>query len=280
MKRLRGILKRLGKTVKYSASNPENFEEIWSFQTSRIRLISLILVVFALVGFLAVYLFSSGLLSGYVKGSDIKRTQLEEQRVRIDELTNKMEYQEAYINNIRRVLSGEIPIDLVSDTLVNLPEIDLDTLQTNPTNAEKRLSREVNNDMSTPVTNRDITLRYFGSPALGVVSQGFDATKHPGIDVVTTPGFTVKSCLGGTVLYAGYSRLDGYIMIIGHPGNFVSVYKHNKTLLKKSGDIVRLGDPIAIVGNTGENTDGPHLHFELWYNQTPVDPAKYISFTR
>ena len=279
MKRLKAIYARLRRTVKYSASDPENFEERWSFQSNSIRLISLIFIVFILVGWLAVYLFSSGPLSGFLGHERVNRSKLEDQSVQIEQLTKKVQAQEDYIDNIRKIFTDQIPIESVSDTIVDIPNMDPSNLKSDETSIEKKLSKEVSNDMSTPI-NRDAALRYFGSPVKGVVSQKFSSKNHPGIDVVTSPGYTVKSCLGGTVLYAGYSRKDGYVLIIGHPGNYTSVYKHNKRLIKKAGDRVQLGDPIAIVGNSGENSDGPHLHFELWYNQEPVDPSKYMSFKK
>jgi murein DD-endopeptidase MepM/ murein hydrolase activator NlpD len=98
--------------------------------------------------------------------------------------------------------------------------------------------------------------------------------------VVTEKNETIKACLSGTVLYAGFTRQDGYIVILDHGNGYSSVYKHARKALKKTGDRVQIGDPVAIVGNTGENTNGPHLHFELWYNQAPVNPEDYITFTR
>ena len=90
----------------------------------------------------------------------------------------------------------------------------------------------------------------------------------------------MKSCLSGTVIYSGYTRKDGYILIIDHGNDYTSIYKHNRKALKKIGDKVQLGDPIAIVGSTGQNSDGPHLHFELWYKQVPVNPEEYLQFNR
>lgn len=270
---------RLRKNVKYSASDPRNFEEIWSFQSNAIRLISLILILFVGIGFLAVWLFSSGGIVGYAGNASIERSKLEEQKLQIEELTAKVQTQEDYIENIRLIFSGEVPLQIESDSIVGNPNINLDSIKTDLTQAENQLSREVKNDLSTPVSSES-SLTYFGSPVRGVISQKFDRKKHPGIDVVTSKGTTVKACLGGTVLYAGYSRKDGYILIVGHPDGFVSVYKHNKTLLKKTGAKVQLGDPVAIVGNSGQNTDGPHLHFELWYKLTPVNPTDYIRFTK
>jgi len=95
---------------------------------------------------------------------------------------------------------------------------------------------------------------------------------------VTPKNKTVLACLSGTVIYSGFSQKDGHILILEHPNNFISVYKHNQSRLKISGDKVRTGDPIAIVGNSGENSTGPHLHFELWLNQKALNPLDYMKF--
>ncbi len=276
MDRIRKITERLRKTVKYSAYDPVDFSEIWSFQSNAIRLYSLILILFVAIGWLSVVLFSSS-FSGDVS---IARNKLEDQEVRISELTGKLEAQEAYIENIRLVLSGKVPLEVSEDTLLIADDINIDSLKDAPTTEERKLSNKVKSDLMTPAKSEVSSITYLASPVRGVISQEFDALKHHGIDVVTEKNTPVKACLGGTVLYAGYTRKDGYVLILEHVDGFTSVYKHNKTLLKKAGVKVQLGDPIAIVGNTGENTDGPHLHFELWYNQTPVNPTDYITFTR
>ena len=86
------------------------------------------------------------------------------------------------------------------------------------------------------------------------------------------------ACLAGTVVYSGYTQKDGFILIVDHANGYLSVYKHNKTVLKKTGNRVQMNDPIAIAGNSGENSTGPHLHFELWYNQSAVNPEDYMRF--
>ena len=88
----------------------------------------------------------------------------------------------------------------------------------------------------------------------------------------------MKATLDGTVIFTGWTLETGYIISIQHSNNIISVYKHNSTLLKKTGDYVKAGDPIAIVGNTGELTTGPHLHFELWHNGTAANPKEFMSF--
>lgn len=271
--------RRLQKNVKYSASDPKSFDDIWSFQSTTMRLTSLVLIVLILVGGLSAYLFS-GFFADAAGNMSIDRSKLEEQQVIIGELNEKVEIQANYIENIRLILSGEIPMRIVGDTITSVHKIDMSRIDEKASKSEEQLAREVRNDMSTPSKDANSTIKFFGSPVVGVISQDFSSTNHPGIDIVTPKNETVKACLGGTVVYAGYTRQDGHILIIAHPGDYVSVYKHNKTLLKKVGRKVQLGDPIAVVGNTGENTDGPHLHFELWYQQAPVNPKKYMKFTQ
>ena len=270
--------RRLQKNVKYSASDPKTFDDIWSFQSTTIRLVSLFLIIVIAIGGISSYLFS-GLFADLAGDPKIDRNRLEEQEILIGELNQKVKIQENYIENIRLILDGKVPMRIEGDTITQIHQVDVSKVRENQTRAESQLSKEVRNDISTPKNSKE-SIIFFGSPVLGEISQEFKAPSHPGIDVVTTKNEKVKACLGGTVIYSGYTRKDGHILIIAHSGDYVSVYKHNKTLLKKVGRKVQLGDPIAIVGNTGENTNGPHLHFELWYQQTPVNPADYMKFTR
>lgn len=280
MRILRNLLNKLRQTLKFSAVNPDNFQEIWSFSSSSIRVISLFLVFLVLFAFGILFLF--GTAFSEMNGSadvTIERSDLEQQREKIESLTKHVENQERYINSIKLILMGEVPFDSDMDSLNELSNIKMDSILSRTTDREKALAEKVKDDIRTK--DNDVkNLNYFSSPVTGVVSQKYDKQNHPGIDIVTEKDQAVKACLAGTVIYSGYSRKDGYIMIIDHANGFLSVYKHNKTVLKKLGTKVRMGDPISIVGNTGENSDGPHLHFELWHNQSPVNPSDYIGFTK
>lgn len=120
---------------------------------------------------------------------------------------------------------------------------------------------------------------FFYSPISGKISRSFSLQKkHLGTDIVGKKGDAVKAAVDGTVIYKGYSLDDGNIVILSHGDNLQSVYKHNEEVLKNVGDKVKAGDPIATVGNTGENTSGYHVHFEIWHNGQAVDPENYISF--
>ena len=112
-----------------------------------------------------------------------------------------------------------------------------------------------------------------------MITAGFDPFKeHYAIDIVTTEGTGIKSTLDGHVIFANWNINTGYVIIIQHQNNLISVYKHNSVLLKKVGNFVRAGEVVAIVGNTGELSTGPHVHFELWYDGKPLNPEEYVIF--
>ncbi len=120
---------------------------------------------------------------------------------------------------------------------------------------------------------------FFFTPVKGLVVNGYNSAKgHFGIDIAAKKNEAVKATLDGTILFTGWTLETGYIISIQHVNNLVSVYKHNSALLKKTGDYVKAGDPIAIVGETGELQTGPHLHFELWHNGSSVNPKEFMSF--
>lgn len=119
----------------------------------------------------------------------------------------------------------------------------------------------------------------FVTPLKGIISDTFSvARKHFGIDIVAPKGSVIKAVQQGTVIMATWTAEEGHTIGIQHGGNLISFYKHNSALFKKMGDVVRAGEAIAIIGNTGERSSGPHLHFELWYNGTPTNPKKYVQF--
>jgi murein DD-endopeptidase MepM/ murein hydrolase activator NlpD len=120
---------------------------------------------------------------------------------------------------------------------------------------------------------------FFFSPTTGFISDKFDAKKpHYGIDIVTKTNEPVKCIADGTVVFASWTQDSGYVIGIQHQGNLISVYKHNAELYKKVGTFVNAGEILSIVGNSGEMTNGPHLHFELWYNGNSINPEEFVTF--
>ncbi len=271
----RNSIRKLKKNIKFSITNPENFREIWSVNSTVLQVISLGLISLFVFVFFIGFIFKLS----FFDDISIERDKLEIQNQKVRDLTNKMNAQEDYISNIKLILSGEIPVNTPMDSVVEIRDslfkIEFDSQFSDE---EKQLALKVKEDMSTLESENVRAIKYFGSPIFGEISQKFNIKNHKGIDIVARKNDIIKSCLAGVIVYSGYTNKDGNLLIIQHDDGVVSVYKHNKRLIKKTGQRVKLGDPIAIIGNTGENTDGPHLHFELWIDQTPVDPQGYIKF--
>jgi murein DD-endopeptidase MepM/ murein hydrolase activator NlpD len=266
--------------VRFALTDPENFQVKWHVTTKRIRIFSLFFLAITLVSLLAATFVLKGPLAFYFSQNDvsIERLKVEEQHKRILELNEQLNAQENYLITLRKIMNGETIEDSLS-TETPSEMIDPRELSSDLTDNELELSEKVKDDLRTgSAKKKEAHVLYFSSPVKGTISQQFDIKAHPGIDVVTTKDRTVLSCQSGTVLFAGYTQKDGYVLIVDHGSGYISVYKHNKTILKRTGAKVQMNDPVAIVGSTGENSTGPHLHFELWYNQRPVNPVDYIRF--
>lgn len=286
MKRLKQIFRKLKRPLKFSISDPDSFREVGSINSTGVRVISLGLIILLLINVFILFMFGLGPFGDDFAQNDvsIEREKLEAQNDKIIHLSNKVESQSKYIANVQSVLKGEVAVD--SANIFNVKKdtiktVDIESINSQITPLEEELAKKVKQSMSTnPNKSETIELTYFMSPVMGVISQRFDKQSHCGVDIVTKKNATVNACLSGTVIYSGYTHRDGHIVIIKHQDNYLSVYKHNQRVLKKIGAKVKIGDPVAIVGNTGENSDGPHLHFELWYDLQPVNPESQMTFKR
>ncbi len=280
MRKIRHFLKVLQQPKKYAASNPSNFEETWSFTATGTQIISLLVLFLLIFGVLFSLLVIKGPFSGYFTKNDktIERKKLEKQYVELEDLRKKVQSQENYIISIHTILSGNTVKDTLSKDSPEVQSFDMSKVDPNSTENEEQLAEKVKENLRTHTKKKKSIVQSFALPVKGVISQTFDRQNHPGIDIVTTKDRNVLACLSGTVIYSGYTQKDGYILILDHANGYLSVYKHNKTNLKQVGTKVQMNDPIAIVGTTGENSSGPHLHFELWYNQNAVNPEDYLDF--
>lgn len=204
--------------------------------------------------------------------------------IRIDSLENVITKWELYSENLRRVVEGEEPLKI--DSLMaarkqtrEITDKDRAGLAMKDSLLRKEVAAEDKFDVTSGRTKTlPIEGMHFFTPLKGVVSQGYVQTLHPYIDITAPNNSVVMSVLDGTVISAGWTDEEGYTIRIQHDGDIISVYKHNQKLMKKTGDKVSAGTPIAVVGGTGTTADGDHLHFELWHKGEAVDPTKYISF--
>lgn len=279
MNRLKTWLNNWRKQFKFAIYDPKNFNEIFGFTTSKIRIISLIVLIILFISGLFVTVLLWSPLGNYFAGSGSapEHSQITEQRLRVDSLSRKVASQELYIRDMKRLLFGDFNSDSVPETKPKL-SINPNTINPNPSNAELQIGENVKADQYTNSVKGATDFVHFIAPVKGKISQKFISGKHEALDIVTLENTHFSTCLSGTVVFAGYSQKDGNILIIEHANDFLSIYKHAKTNFKKRGDKVRTGDIIGIVGNTGETSTGTHLHFELWLNQQAVNPEKYMKF--
>lgn len=286
-RRKRTFFSKLRDKYRLSLVNESSFEERLSIRLSRINVLLLatgaFLVCAALVTGFIVFTPVKRMIPGY---SD-QKTKRDAYRATLlaDSLEGAMAVRDLYLTNLRSVLNGELPAD--SATLFRPIAVtpDPDDLKPGPADSvlRERIRREeaynLEQRTGTTAEREGLSGIFFFAPLRGVVTGTFDkAQRHFGIDIVTRPDEAVKACLDGTVVLSSWTSDGGYVLHVQHTGNLVSVYKHNAVLLRKQGDRVRAGEAIAIVGNSGELTTGPHLHFELWHRGEAVDPQAYMVF--
>jgi len=206
--------------------------------------------------------------------------------LRADSLENNLRQKDDYIKKIRNVISGNFPVenmppqrnagDARFDTIASLRKSKDDSILRSQIENPEQFDLAVSEEK--PFSEGISNFFYF-TPVRGTVVNTFDpAEKHFGIDIVGPPNEAIKAALEGSVVMASWTPEDGYVMGIQHAGNLISLYKHNSVLLKKTGAYVKAGEAIAIIGDSGEHTTGPHLHFELWHDGNAVNPSDFIAF--
>jgi len=202
-----------------------------------------------------------------------------------DSLENVINQWNFQMENIRRVLEGREPLPFDSLTVEKQDLEVADRERALYTDSDSILRSEVIGQEKVEVTKKhtgastSIEGMHFFSPVQGVVTQRYDlAVNHPFIDIAANDGSVVHSILDGTVVAAFWEEMTGNNIVVQHNNDIISIFKHNGKLLKKAGDKVRAGDPLAIVGNTGKLSTGTHLHFELWHKGKPINPETYIKF--
>ncbi len=238
----------------------------------------IVAVSYSLIAYTPLRTFIPGYPDAHTKRAAINNA------LKIDSLENVIYTWKFYTENLKKVMDGASPVSI--DSVISTSVVDgkltasakrelesKDSLLRENVKNEERFGLTAGRERVLPIEGM-----HFFTPLKGVISQGYDRLLHPYIDITAPANSVVMSILDGTVIGAGWSDESGYSIQIQHSNDMVSVYKHNQKLLKKTGDKVSAGTPIALVGNTGSLTTGDHLHFELWYKGDAVDPTKYINF--
>ena len=283
-KQNKSFLKRIFNDYKVVISSEDTFEEKFSFKANKINALIIILVYsIILISFTISIVFFTQLremVPGY------SSTDLLNRAIYLTKKTDSLEQQIALNNkfykSIEDVLSGNI------DELVPRDELSVDSSLTNsdfvtvsPNSQDSILRKYVENEDKFNLTNNELIIenKMFFSPIKGEITQSFNFNEnHFAIDIAADIGTPVKSVLDGKIIFSEWSLETGYVVVIDHGENIISVYKHNSKILKEQNDFVQAGEVIAYSGNQGNLSTGPHLHFELWKNGTPIDPEPLLNF--
>ncbi|WP_394974410.1 M23 family metallopeptidase [uncultured Croceitalea sp.] len=264
--------------------NESTFEEKISFKLSRLNVfVTGTLFIIVLIG-LTTLLVAFTPLREYIPGYSSTRLkrQATELTYKTDSLVTVLEYTNKYLENVRLVLRGDIENNEINrDSLFEQFKLDPSTIDLKPIREDLALREQVELEDKYNLFERNIgnNGEALFSPVSGTVTQGYDLQKkHYATDIVAPKETPVKSAGDGTVIFAEWTTDTGYVIIVEHKNDLISVYKHNGSLSKSQGDVVKAGEVIAAVGNTGKLTTGPHLHFELWKKGKPLNPQNYIDF--
>ncbi len=264
--------------------NEDTFEERFAIKLTRLNVFVIVMltaiILIAGTTFLIAFTSLREFIPGY-SSAKLKK-QATELNYKTDSLQQVISVNEKYFASIKRVLSGDVKtVEFNRDSILKAAGNDGQTGNVVPTKQDSLLREKVDKEEKYNFFEASIPETSFVlfPPVNGTISEGYNVkTKHYAVDVVVAKNTPVKATANGTVIFAEWTAATGYVVIIEHNQELISVYKHNASLTKEQGDLVKAGEVIAMAGNTGEYTTGPHLHFELWSKGYPVNPTNYIDF--
>lgn len=281
-KKPKTLYKRLRNKYRLVVLNDETFEEKVSLKLSRLNVFLVLTTAALLLIGSTILLIAFTPLREYIPGyaSTELRRKAVDLTLRTDSIEQVLAANARYLRNINNILAGR-PLD---DFMTVASDTNKATGDLNPelSEADSSLREIVEEEERFNIANKpDAGLMNisFMAPVKGLISSPFNKNEtHFGVDITSGKNTPIKSCMAGTVIFADWTSQAGYIVLIQHTKEITSVYKHCSALLKKQGDYVQTGEAIAIIGNSGEHSTGPHLHFELWHQGNPVNPESYMAF--
>ena len=281
----RSLKEKFKNKYRLSIYRGESYQEVLNLKLSRLDVITIIGVItfvfLAIVVLIIAYTPVRELIPGYPDENTIRNIRMN--YILLDSLEKEIEKRDRYFANLNQIISGREPDnnDNFADTNIRYDNISFsksaeDSILRSLIEEEDQYSLSIIDNKKQIAS---ISKVHFFSPIKGIITNSFNSrNNHYGTDIVAAPNQVVKAVLDGTITMATWTLDMGWIIQIQHENNLLTVYAHNAELLKKSGEYVKAGDPVAIIGNSGELTTGPHLHFELWHNGTPLNPEDFISF--
>lgn len=268
--------------------NDITFEERLSFRLTRLNVMILLSILTILLIGLTTLLIAFTPLREYIPGyTDVTLNhRVYNLQAKTDSMERAFYQKDLFIQNLRNILEG----NPVQDTIIQQDSLDFRydsiTMEHSPEDSILRMEYDRQNHFDLHYDGQSLLAgnnsrhnTFFFKPLDGVIINQFNLVEnHLGIDIVAKQNETVKATMDGTVIFSDWTVETGYVIAIQHQRSFISIYKHNSANLKKAGAYVKAGDPIGIIGESGELSTGPHLHFELWYNGSPVNPLNYLTF--
>ncbi len=276
------IKEKLTFKYRFVVLNEDTFEERFSFKLNRLNAFIFGSVFSVLLIGLTILFITLTPLKEYIQGYSSSELQKETTDLvyKVDSLNQALSVNDLYIENIQQVLKGEIKrVTFLSS--VCLYENCTDEIDFAPSPVDSVFREEVEqmDRFSVFQQAKKSTDIVFSTPIKGQVTQQYDdQEKHFAVDIAVDQDTPVKAVADGTVVFRGFTADTGYVIVIEHGQGFTSIYKHNSSIFKEQGELVKSGEVVASAGSTGTFSTGAHLHFELWNDGYPVNPTNYINF--
>ena len=275
---------RLKYKYKLSVINETSYEEVFNFRLSQLHVLTALSVLAVILVVLTILLIAftdlREFIPGYPDGN--MRQMIAQNALRVDSLENELLKRDRFFKSIRLVLNGGDTTSL-ERSREDTARYRNDTIRFQISEQENEFRAAIEErerfNLSLGMKEQNHDYYHFFPPVEGLVTQSFDEKKrHYGTDIVAKANAKVAAVLDGVVIFTDWTVKTGYVIQVQHTNDLISVYKHNSILLKKQGDYVRAGEVLGVVGNTGEESSGPHLHFELWRAGNPLNPENFIKF--
>ena len=264
--------------------NEDTFEERFAIKLTRLNVFVIVSLSAIILVILTTVLIAFTPIREYIPGysSTALKREATMLNYKTDSLQQVILMNQQYLESIKRVLKGDVAtIDFNKDSIIEAAELDAKDFNLNPSREDSLLRDKVDKEdkynLFESATSK-VNFVLF-PPVNGTISEPYNVEeKHYAVDIVVAKDTPVKAAADGTVILAEWTTQTGYVIIIDHGNGLISAYKHNAALTKEQGELVKAGEVIAISGNTGELTTGPHLHFELWSDGYPINPTTFIDF--
>ena len=275
---------RLKYKYKLSVINETSYEEVFNFRLSQLHVLTALSVLAVILVVLTILLIAFTDLREFIRGypDGNMRQMIAQNALRVDSLENELLKRDRFFKSIRLVLNGGDTTSL-ERSREDTARYRNDTIRFQISEQENEFRAAIEErerfNLSLGMKEQNHDYYHFFPPVEGIVTQSFDEKKrHYGTDIVAKANAKVAAVLDGVVIFTDWTVKTGYVIQVQHTNDLISVYKHNSILLKKQGDYVRAGEVLGVVGNTGEESSGPHLHFELWRAGNPLNPENFIKF--